>query len=43
MSGEMILHSLRRGDVLLVKASRGAAAERVIRYIRENGERLCKI
>jgi UDP-N-acetylmuramoyl-tripeptide--D-alanyl-D-alanine ligase len=42
MSGEMLLHSLRRGDVLLVKASRGAAAERVIRYIRENSDRLCK-
>ena len=42
MSGEMLLHSLRRGDVLLVKASRGAAAERVIRYIKENSDRLCK-
>ena len=41
LSGEMLLHSLREGDTLLVKASRGAAAERVIAYLRENVSRLC--
>ena len=42
MSGEMLLHSLRPRDILLVKASRGAAAERVIRYIKENSDRLAR-
>lgn len=42
ISGEMLLRSLRRGDTLLVKASRGAAAERVIAYIKENQDRLCR-
>jgi len=42
MSGEMLLHALRPNDILLVKASRGAAAERVIRYIREHSDRLCR-
>ena len=42
LSGEMLLHSLKAGDVLLVKASRGAAAERVINYIRENKDRIAK-
>jgi UDP-N-acetylmuramoyl-tripeptide--D-alanyl-D-alanine ligase len=41
MSGEMLLYSLKAGDTLLVKASRGAAAERVIAYLRENEHRLC--
>ncbi len=41
LSGEMLLHTLKRGDILLVKASRGAAAERVIEYIKANEERLC--
>ncbi len=41
LSGEMLLHSLRAGDTLLVKASRGAAAERVIEYLKENADRLC--
>ena len=40
LSGEMLIHSLQRGDVLLVKASRGAAAERVIAYLKENEARL---
>ena len=40
LSGEMLIHSLRAGDVLLVKASRGAAAERVIAYLKENEARL---
>ena len=40
LSGEMLLDNLRAGDVLLVKASRGAAAERVIEYIKMNRERL---
>ena len=41
VSAEMLLRELRRGDTLLVKASRGAAAERVLRYIEEHRERLC--
>ncbi len=40
LSGEMILGSLRKGDILLVKASRGAAAERIINYIKENKDRI---
>ena len=42
ISGEMLLDNLRAGDVLLVKASRGAAAERVIEYIKANSDRLCR-
>ena len=42
LSGEMLLHTLREGDTLLVKASRGAMAERIIRYLKENQDRLCK-
>ena len=42
LSGEMLIHSLRAGDVLLVKASRGAAAERVLAYLKENRDRLCR-
>ena len=41
LSGEMLLYSLKAGDTLLVKASRGAAAERVIAYLKENLSRLC--
>ncbi len=40
LTGEMLIHSLRAGDTLLVKASRGAAAERIIEYIKTNSERL---
>ena len=42
ISGEMLLHALRAGDTLLVKASRGAAAENVIKYLKENADRLCR-
>lgn len=42
LSGEMLLHSLREGDVLLVKASRRVAAERVIKYLKDNSDRLCR-
>ena len=42
ISGEMILGSIRQGDILLVKASRGAAAERIIAYIKENKDRIIK-
>ena len=42
LSGEMLLHNLKAGDILLVKASRGAMAERVIEYIKANSERLEK-
>jgi len=40
ITGEMLLHSLRAGDTLLVKASRGAAAERIIDYLKANSDRL---
>ncbi len=40
ITGEMLIHSLRSGDTLLVKASRGAAAERIIEYLKENSGRL---
>ncbi|MBO5416484.1 MAG: UDP-N-acetylmuramoyl-tripeptide--D-alanyl-D-alanine ligase [Clostridia bacterium] len=42
LSGEMILGSIRAGDVLLVKASRGAAAERILNYLKENKERIMR-
>ena len=42
LSGEMLLHSLKAGDVLLVKASRGAALERVLSYLKQNSDRLCR-
>lgn len=42
LSGEMLLHSLKAGDVLLVKASRGAALERVLTYLKQNSDRLCR-
>ena len=42
ISGEMLLHSLRAGDTLLVKASRGAAAERILEYVKNNCDRLLK-
>ena len=40
LTGEMLLHSLRAGDTLLVKASRGAAAERILNYLKEHRDRL---
>lgn len=40
ISGEMLLRSLQSGDTLLVKASRGAAAERILDYLKKNRERL---
>ena len=43
LSGEMILGSLKKGDILLVKASRGAAAERILAYLKENKDRLCSL
>lgn len=42
LSGEMLLQTLRAGDVLLVKASRGAMAERIINYLKVNEYRLCR-
>ena len=42
LSGEMLLRMLKAGDVLLVKASRGAAAERVLNYLKQNSDRLCR-
>ncbi|MBO5938601.1 MAG: UDP-N-acetylmuramoyl-tripeptide--D-alanyl-D-alanine ligase [Clostridia bacterium] len=40
LTGEMLLHSLMAGDTLLVKASRGARAERILEYLKENEMRL---
>ena len=40
ISGEMLINTLMPGDALLVKASRGVRAERVIEYLRENEARL---
>ena len=40
ISGEMLIKTLRPGDMLLVKASRGVRAERIIEYLRENEARL---
>ena len=42
ITGEMLLDTLCVGDVLLVKASRGARAERILNYIKENKERIRK-
>ena len=42
ITGEMLLDTLSVGDVLLVKASRGARAERILNYIKENKERIRK-
>ncbi len=40
ITGEMLLHSLRAGDTLLVKASRGAQAERILEYLKANKDRI---
>ena len=42
ITGEMLLETLRAGDVLLVKASRGARAERILNYLKENKDRINK-
>ena len=36
----MLIRTLQAGDTLLVKGSRGVAAERVIEYLKENEARL---
>lgn len=40
LTGDMMLHALRKGDVVLFKASRSVAAERVIEYLKENSDKL---
>ncbi len=40
LTGQMLLHALRPGDTLLVKASRGAAAERIIQYLKEHANEI---
>ena len=40
LTGEMLLHTLMAGDTLLVKASRGARAERILEYLKEHSQRL---
>ncbi len=42
LTAQMLLHTLRDGDTLLVKASRGARAERIIQYLKENTEKNLK-
>ena len=37
---EKLLGLLRRGDVLLVKASRAVAAEKIIGYLKEHGDQI---
>lgn len=40
LSAQMILDTIRPGDTLLVKASRAASAERVLKCLKENEEKL---
>jgi UDP-N-acetylmuramoyl-tripeptide--D-alanyl-D-alanine ligase len=40
ITGEELINNLQAGDMLLVKASRGARAERIIEYLLRNEERL---
>ncbi len=40
VSGEMLLHVLKKGDILLVKASRSIAAEEIIEYLKNNKDKL---
>lgn len=42
ISGEMLLHVLKKGDILLVKASRSIAAEEIIEYLKRNKDKLPK-
>lgn len=42
ITGEMLIHGLKTGDVVLFKASRSMALERIIAYLRENSSRLNK-
>lgn len=42
VTGEMMLHALKKGDILLVKASRSMEAERIIEYLRDNIDKLPK-
>ncbi len=36
VSGGMLLHALKKGDILLVKASRSMAAEKILEYLKSN-------
>ena len=40
ITGEMIINNSQAGDMLLIKASRGVRAERVIEYLKANEARL---
>ncbi|MBQ8207106.1 MAG: UDP-N-acetylmuramoyl-tripeptide--D-alanyl-D-alanine ligase [Clostridia bacterium] len=42
ITGDMMIHALKKDDILLVKASRSVAAEKVIEYLRENIDKLLK-
>lgn len=41
-TGELMLHALREGDILLVKASRGMEAEKVIEYLKKHLSKIGK-
>ena len=43
LTGEMLLHRLRAGDVVLFKGSRSMALERIIAYLKENSSRIGRI
>lgn len=43
MTGEMLLHRLRAGDVVLFKGSRSMALERIIAYLKENASRIGRV
>ena len=40
VTGEMLLHRLKSGDVVLFKGSRSMALERIIAYLKENASRI---
>ncbi len=42
VTGEMLIHALRGGDILLFKASRSMEAEKIIEYLKENMDKLPK-
>ena len=40
ISGEMLIHVLNKGDIVLFKASRSIAAEEIIEYLKKNKDKL---
>ncbi len=43
LTGEMLLHRLKAGDVVLFKGSRSMALERIIAYLKENASRIGRV